>query len=194
MALVRRAIARDLDGAGIGVLRSHRMKAIVVYESHWGSTARVAQAIAEGIGPNVLAVDTDAAAGPVLAGVDFIVAGAPVIAFGLPRLSVRKQLAADIKAPRPADLSHPLLREWLDALPPGRGCGAAFETRIWWSPRGATGTIESKLKRAGYQGLTKGERFIVGGAYGPLRDGELERARDWGSKLAQLVAQRTVGS
>jgi hypothetical protein len=87
-----------------------------------------------------------------------------------------------------------LLREWLEALPPGQGWGAAFETRIWWSPRGATGTIESKLKAAGYSKLAKSERFIVGGAYGPLRDGELQRARDWGATLARLIAQPTQAS
>ncbi len=37
------------------------MKAIVVYESHWGSTAAVARAIAEGMGPDVPALDTDEA-------------------------------------------------------------------------------------------------------------------------------------
>jgi flavodoxin len=166
------------------------MRAIVVYESHWGNTATVARAIADGIGPEVSVLDTDAAAGPALAGVDLIVAGAPVIAFGLPREGMRKQLAADVKAPTPADLSHPLLREWLEALPVGRGWGAAFETRIWWSLRGATGTIESKLRQSGYARLAKGERFIVAGAYGPLRDGEIERARAWGATLAQLVAGR----
>jgi hypothetical protein len=87
-----------------------------------------------------------------------------------------------------------LLREWLDALPTGRGYSAAFETRIWWSLRGATGTIESKLKQAGYPRLAKGERFIVGGACGPLRDGELERAKAWGATLARLVAERSAAS
>jgi len=33
--------------------------------------------------------------------------------------------------------------------------------------------------------MAKAERFIVAGAYGPLRDGELERARQWGTDLAQ---------
>jgi hypothetical protein len=166
------------------------MKAIVVYESHWGSTAAVARAIAEGMGPDVPALDTDAAADAVLAGVDLIVAGAPVIAFGLPRVGARKQLASDIKAPEPADLSHPLLREWLDVLPAGQGWGAAFETRIWWSLRGATGTIGSKLRQAGYATITNGERFIVGGAYGPLREGELARARVWGATLTGLTTKR----
>ncbi len=166
------------------------MNAIVVYESHWGNTAAVARAVAEGLGPDVPVLDTDAAVDARLAGVDLIVAGAPVIAFSLPRAGIRTQLAGDVKAPTPADLAHPLLREWLEGLSPGHGWGAAFETRIWWSPRGATGTIESKLRQAGYPKLAKGERFIVAGAYGPLRDGELERAQAWGATLAQLTADR----
>jgi flavorubredoxin len=171
------------------------MNAIVVYESHFGNTAAVARAIAEGIGPEARALDTDHAGDEALAGVDLIVAGAPVMAFGLPRESMRKQVAGDQKAPTPPDVSHPMLRSWLDDLPPGYGWAAAFETRIWWSPRGATGTIESKLKRAGYRRLAHSQRFIVAGAYGPLRDGELERARSWGAALAQeLEAKRAQTS
>ena len=166
------------------------MNAIVVYESHWGNTAAVARAIAEGIGAGTRALDTEEASGSALQGVDLIVAGAPVIAFGLAREGMRRQIAGDVKAPTPPDVSHPLLRAWLDALPPGVGWGAAFETRIWWSPRGATGTIESKLKRAGYRKLATARRFIVAGAYGPLRDGELDRARDWGAMLAQEFAAK----
>jgi flavorubredoxin len=164
------------------------MNAVVVYESHWGSTAAVARAIAEGLGPGVRALDTDQADRSALVGVDLIVAGSPVIAFSLPRESMRKQIAGDVKAPTPPDVSHPLLRAWLDALPAGQGWAAAFETRIWWSPRGATGAIEGKLRKVGYQRLAKGERFIVAGAYGPLKEGELERARRWGAQLAELHA------
>jgi flavorubredoxin len=166
------------------------MRAVVVYESHWGNTAAVARAIAEGLGPGTQAMNTDEAVGPALASADLVVVGAPVIAFGLPREGTRKQIAGDVKAPTPPDVSHPLLRAWLDALPEGRGWGAAFETRIWWSPRGATSTIESKLKRAGYRTVAKSERFIVAGAYGPLRDGELERARRWGAALADALAAK----
>jgi hypothetical protein len=169
------------------------MNAIVVYESHWGNTASVARAIADGIGPETRVLNTDEAVGTAIAGVDLIVAGAPVIAFSLARDGSRKQLAADTKGPTPPDVTHPLLREWLDALPTGKGWAAAFETRIWWSPRGATGTIESKLKGAGYQRLAKGERFIVAGSYGPMKDGELERARAWGATLAAGVAAKGAG-
>jgi hypothetical protein len=166
------------------------MRAIVVYESHWGSTAEVARAIAQGMGHDVPALDTDEAYRAAHRGVDLIVAGAPVISFGLARLGSRRQLAGDLSAPRPADLSHPLLREWLDVLANGRGWAAAFETRIWWSPRGATGTIESKLRQAGYARLARAERFMVSGAYGPLREGELSRARVWGATLNALLVER----
>jgi flavorubredoxin len=164
------------------------MKAVVVYESHFGNTANVALAIAEGIGPGARALNTDEATPEAIGDADLIVAGAPVIAFGLSRAGMKEQIAAAAdKAPTPADVSHPLLRTWLDRLPAGPRMGAAFETRIWWSPRGATGTIESRMKRIGYRLASKSERFIVAGGYGPLRDGELQRARAWGATLAKAV-------
>ena len=169
------------------------MKAVVVYESHWGNTATVARAVAEGLGHGARALTTDEATGSLMDGVDLIVCGAPVIAFSLAGGNARKQIAGDTKAPTPPDVSHPLMREWLDALPPGVGSAAAFETRIWWSPRGATGTIESKLKKAGYAKLAKGERFIVAGSYGPIQDGEVERARAGGAELAALAADARPG-
>ena len=43
------------------------MRAIVVYESHWGNTAAVARAIAEGLGPDARAMSTDEAVGPAVA-------------------------------------------------------------------------------------------------------------------------------
>jgi hypothetical protein len=164
------------------------MNPVVVYESHWGNTKAVAEAVAEGLGHGARALTTDEAVGAVLDGVDLIVCGAPVIAFSLARAGTRHQIAADTKAPMPPDVSHPLMRDWLDTLPRGVGRGAAFETRIWWSPRGATGTIESKLRKAGYAPIARGERFVVSGGYGPLREGELERARAWGSQLAAAAA------
>ena len=89
------------------------MKAVVVYESHWGNTAAIAQAIADGIGSGTRALNTDEATREALAGVDLIVAGSPVIAFALPRDGSLNQIAKDEKAPVPPDTSHPLLRTWL---------------------------------------------------------------------------------
>ena len=165
------------------------MKAVVVYESLWGNTAEVAQAIADGLGPDAAALTTDAANAEAIAGAELIVAGAPVHAFSLPRDAMREGLAkSETEAPAPPDLSHPTLRSWLEALPSGQGRSAAFETRIWWSPRGATGDIEKRLERAGYSRAAKAQKFIVEGTYGPLREGELERARTWGEQLAGTLA------
>jgi hypothetical protein len=164
------------------------MKAVVVYESHWGNTAAVAQAIAEGLGPGALALTTDEASGGAIADTDLIVAGAPVMAFGLPSDKMRDSLLAEVgKAPTPPDLSHEPMRSWLERLPAGHARSAAFDTRIWWSPGGATGAIDRGLRRAGYEPIDKGHKFIVSGTYGPLREGELDRARRWGIELAKAV-------
>lgn len=164
------------------------MKAIVVYESMWGNTAAIAHAIAEGMGNGTPALSTAEATSEVLDGVDFIVAGSPVIAFQLPTEKSRANLGTyEAKAPTPPDRSHPALRTWLDSLEPGHGRAAAFESRIWWSPRGATGTIEKKLAALGYKTAAPGERFIVESPYGPLKAGEYDRARAWGTHLASSV-------
>jgi Flavodoxin domain len=164
------------------------MHAIVVYESVWGNTAAVARAIAEGLGPAVHAYPTDEVPSGELAEADLIVAGAPVFGFRLPTEGVRSRILRDeADAPVPPDLSHPSLRAWLDALPVGHGRCAAFETRIWWSPRGATGSIEKRLTRLGYPPAATSEKFVVRDKYGPLREGEIDRARAWGRALRATV-------
>ena len=164
------------------------MKAIIVYESHWGNTAAIARAIAEGIGPEARALSTAEATGEVIAGADLIVAGAPLLGFSLPNEMMLKGMAANAsKDPTPPDLSHPAMRTWLDALPKGSGRVAAFETRIWWSPGSASKAILKRLEGLGYRPAARPERFIVTGKYGPLRDGELERAKAWGAGLAAAI-------
>lgn len=164
------------------------MKAVVVYESLWGNTAAIARAIAEGLGEGTRALSTAEAMGAAIAEAELIVAGAPVLGFRLPTEAMRQSVVtSERSAPTPPDLSHPSMRTWLDALPHGRGRSAAFETRIWWSPGGATASIADKLRHVGYPALTKARRFAVKGKYGPLRDGELERARLWGAELARAM-------
>jgi hypothetical protein len=163
------------------------MNAVVVYESHWGNTATIARAIAEGIGPGARAVATDEATPEVVAGADLLVAGAPVMAFSLPSEALRTSAANDRNAPTSADVSHPSMRSWLDTLPEGHARAASFETRIRWSPGGAIGAIDRGLAKAGYRPIAKAEKFIVTGSYGPLRDGETDRARAWGTELAKAL-------
>lgn len=164
------------------------MKAIVVYESHWGNTAAIARAIAEGIGPGAEALSTAEATGEALAGVDLIVAGAPLLGFSLPTESMVKSLGTNSAQHKiPPDLSHPSMRAWLEGLPKGHGRGAGFETRIWWSPGSAAKAIGKALEEKGYEPAGKPEKFIVKDRYGPLKEGEVERARQWGAALAKAA-------
>ena len=160
------------------------MDAVIVYESLWGNTAAVARAIVDGLGCDARALTTDEATPEVVADADLLVIGAPVIAFGLAGDKTRDGIK---DAERPPDTAHPSLKGWLESLPEGHGAAAAFETRLWWSPRGATGTIERGLKGSGYRIAAKPERFVVEGKYGPLREGELDRARAWGRTLADTM-------
>jgi hypothetical protein len=44
------------------------------------------------------------------------------------------------------------------------------------------------LTQAGYRPIASARKFVVKDKYGPLRDGELERAHQWGRELAAAVA------
>jgi hypothetical protein len=167
------------------------MHAVVVYESFWGNTKAVARAIAEGIGPSATVMTTDEATPEVVSSADLVVAGAPVLGFRLPTDQVREGLMREYGAPTPADTSHRSMRSWLEALPPGRALVTAFETRFRFSPGGSIGAITSGMERAGYRQIAKGRKFLVTGKYGPLKEGELERARLWGAELATAAQDGT---
>ena len=77
------------------------------------------------------------------------------------------------------------MRSWIEGLPPqDAGHFATFETRIWWSPGSAAGTIAKLLTEKGYRAAAPSQKFLVTGRYGPLKSGEIERARAWGAELA----------
>ncbi len=165
------------------------MKAVVVYESLWGNTAAIARAIAEGIGGEARALSTSEATPDAVKGAELIVAGSPLLGFTLPTETMLEGIRTNPgTGPTPPDLSQPTMRTWLAGLAPGSGRGAAFETRIWWSPGSAAKAIATRLASAGYASADKPARFVVTGKYGPLKDGELERAREWGAQLASASA------
>lgn len=168
------------------------MHGIVVYESHWGNTEIIARAVAAGLGPDARAVKTDEVTEADLASADIVVVGAPVIAFGLANDKARDAITEDHKAPKRADVEHPSMRSWLSGLAVHQKPFAAFETRIWWSPRGATRDIQRGMRDAGYDAVAKPAKFVVEGTYGPLRDGEVDRAREWGAQLAAAVQHQEI--
>jgi len=160
------------------------MNAVVVYESLWGNTAAIARAIAEGIGPDARALPTGEADAAALSGVELIVAGSPLLGFSLPTEDMRENIRKTPGTAPTPDLSSPSMRSWLSGLPAASGRFSTFETRIWWSPGSAAKTIAKELAAKGLTQAAKPEPFIVTGKYGPLKDGELDRARVWGASLA----------
>jgi hypothetical protein len=162
------------------------VKAVVVYQSHWGNTAAVARAIAEGIGEEAVAVPTGEATAEVLDGAGLVVVGSPVIAFRMPNEQTRTSLASE-RSPEPPDLSQPSMAAWLKELPPGSGPAAAFDTRARGPFGSAAPAIAKGLQKAGYRVVAKPIGFYVDGKYGPMRPGEIDRARGWGRELAGLA-------
>ena len=79
------------------------------------------------------------------------------------------------------------MASWLQALAPGSGAAASFDTRVRGPFGSAAPAILKGLEAAGYRAIAKPRGFTVSGTYGPLREGELERAREWGADLARMV-------
>jgi flavodoxin I len=81
------------------------------------------------------------------------------------------------------------MRRFLDSLPPERLSGlpvAVFDTRMHW-PKLLSGSagdgIASRLTAFGARLLEEPESFFVADKEGPLREGETERAAEWGRRL-----------
>jgi flavodoxin len=164
------------------------MKALVLYDSAYGNTARVAEAIAAALAAagQVTIVRAGEATQAQLQGVTMLVVGSPTQGF------------------RPTQpVTH-----FLKALPE-RGLDglqvAAFDTRIGEADIAknrflavmvrlfgyAAEKIAKTLTRKGGHLVVPPAGFVVGGTEGPLLDGELERAAAW---ARQITAASTSAS
>ncbi|MFD5093485.1 flavodoxin family protein [Amycolatopsis thailandensis] len=174
------------------------MRVMLVYESMFGNTERVAKAVGDGLMPfaevSVVNVD-DARSAP---DTDLLVAGGPTHVHGLSWPSSRneagRQAEDDVR-------SSTGLRERLGTL--NRVSGgrpvATFDTRLG-KPRWLTGsaavTAARRLRRLGFVPLVPAESFFVemDGQRTVLRTGEVERAREWGAALGRrFVAAPKIG-
>jgi hypothetical protein len=171
-------------------------RAVVVYESIFGNTKAVTDAVVE-----ALATECDVEALEVsdaprrLEGKDLLlVVGGPTHAFSLSRPQTRE--AAREQAGGAAVVSSGIgLREWLAGLevPPGTR-GAAFDTRIKkkFVPGSAARSAEKRLRRLGVAMVAPPESFWVADVAGPLLDGERERARAWALALLESAGGGAV--
>jgi len=173
------------------------MRALVVYESMYGNTLDIAEAIAAGLrtAAEVDVLPVRDAAPTSLGGIDLLVVGGPTHAWGMARARTREQAISDghrkgmrVEA-RPGDLG---LREWLAALTANGLASAAFDTRIN-APAAVTGRasrgIERQLRRNGLSVLTPAESFLVT-RDNQLVAGQTDRARQWGRDLGEKASHR----
>ena len=158
------------------------MKALVVYDSVFGNTEKVALAIGEALGSQdeVSTLRVGDVKQEQLSGLDLLIVGSPTRAFK----------------------ATPATMKLLAAIPSGGLAGtkvAAFDTRISIEKTNsrvlsamvrvfgyAAKPIANKLTKKGGDLALPPEGFFVEDSEGPLTDGELERAAAW---AAQLVAK-----
>jgi flavodoxin len=176
------------------------MRAVVVYESLFGNTHKIAEAIAAGI--RAAQPDAEVACVPVAEGtagllsdVDLLIVGGPTHMRGMSSGMTRKkgvegerQKTPDLQVEPGYD--GPGLRDWFHGLgKPGRLAGAAaFDTRAGFRMAGgAADGIARRLRRHGYR-VIAAEGYIIEDAQGPLRAGEIDRARAWGASLQRQLA------
>jgi hypothetical protein len=165
------------------------MRVLVVYESMFGNTRTIAEAVARGVadaGIEVTAVEVGDAPAALAEDVGLLIVGAPTHALGLSRPESRR--SAGDQASEPLVSEGTGLREWLAALPRGEVRVAAFDTHIDKRiPGSASKAALRRLRRLGYQPALPAESFYVRDVAGPLVDGELERAGRWASTLAATL-------
>ena len=169
------------------------MKALVVYESMWGHTERVAEAIADGLRESmeVELAEVNQAPSEPESDVGLIVAGGPTHAFSMSRANTRADAVNRGADHGTSDLG---LREWLDRLPTGHHSQriATFDTRVdkvRHLPGSAAKAAAKVAHRHGFPRAEHVESFYVADTEGPLLDGELDRAAGWAGQLAADVAQ-----
>lgn len=150
------------------------MQVFVVSYSKFGNTRLVADAVAGGIaerlgsGGSVEVITLEQLERAQLEGADLLVMGCPTHNMNLPKA----------------------IRPLLEALPRRslRGAAAAaFDTSYklsrWLVPFTAAPRLARRLRRLGGRLVAPPETFHVMEREGPLYDGELERAREWGHSL-----------
>ncbi|WP_131681345.1 flavodoxin domain-containing protein [Pseudarthrobacter sp. YALA5] len=151
------------------------MKAHIVYDSAYGNTKTVAEAVAQGLKAlSATAVSVAAFDPGSLAADDLLVVGSPINGW------------------RPT----PRITQLLGQLANGKLKGinaAAFDTRIRFFIHGdAAKKMTKMLKDGGAHVISSPAMFYVRGTEGPLRSGELEKAASWAAELAAALERKAT--
>jgi len=177
------------------------MRPVIVYESMFGNTHLIANAIGKGLEPvgeavvvSVAEADREA---PVHA--DLLVVGGPTHFHGMSRGRTRTWARATANKPKKglrldAAAEGPGLRSWLRSLGQGTTMVAAFDTRfkgpVLLRGRASKG-IAKRLRKRGFAPVAQAESFFVT-LDNHLESGEEARAQEWGKRLAARVVPNGV--
>jgi len=169
------------------------MNALVIFESMFGNTGLIAEAVADGLASRLAVEKVEVGRAPehISPQVDLVVVGGPTHAFGMSRPGTRSKAADETDAP----LMSPGigLREWLAKVsrPDGQVSSATFDTRVDKPrvPGSAAASGAKRLRRLGFRQVADPESFFVVGMTGPLLPGEYERAHRWGEALATKLTE-----
>jgi hypothetical protein len=166
------------------------VRALVVDESQFGTTHRIAEAIGRGLAETLDVEVANVNAALRLEGVDLLVVGGPTHVHGISSPRTRAEAPKwAAKAGRGLHLDSDAggvgVREWLDALPPFTAMAASFDTRTD-IPRILSGAasdhIDQRLAGHGLRSITAPMSFLID-THNDLERTELDRARAWGALL-----------
>ena len=154
------------------------MSTLVVYESYFGNTRTIAEAVAGEL--DVKAIPVEKAPAELPADLTLLVVGAPTHNMGMPN-STSRDFAAEAGAKR----TGAGLAEWIANLQPIEGLKVrAFDTATSTFQNSASAAAVAAFKKAGFTDVGSPEVFKVTGTQGPLVGGEEDRAKRWATKLA----------
>jgi len=172
------------------------MRAVIVYESMFGNTHAIVDAVGKGLEPmlEVVVVPLAEAGRERLGDAALLVVGGPTHFHGMSRARTRKWAAATAQKPSndlvlDRDAHGPGVRDWFTSLGHGHTKVAAFDTRFNGPVvlRGrASKVISRKLRKRGCEVVAKPESFFVN-LKNHLEPGEEARAQEWGRRLAASV-------
>ena len=178
------------------------MRSVVVYESMYGNSHRVADLIGSALEEfgTVSVVPVCEATDELVASAELVVVGGPTHAHSL---STRTSRASALESAKKSDIKHPDaplsmdphwqdigIRDWLRTSAPGHGqLAAAFDTRL--QARAvltgrASRVISRRLARHGYELIAEPESFLVD-SQTRLLDSEAQRATHWAKGLATSI-------
>ncbi len=173
------------------------MRAVIVYESMFGNTHAIADAVGKGLEPmlEVVVVPLAEAGRERWGDADLLVVGGPTHFHGMSRGGTRKWASATAQKPGndlalDRDAQGPGVRDWLASLGHGDTKVAAFDTRFNGPAvlRGrASKAISRTLRKHGFEEIATPESFFVT-LKQHLEPGEEARAQEWGKRLAASVA------